>query len=256
MQDDPAAVLTTVIDDSIALLAETRAAVDLQEFASAVDRLGKADRVLVLGWGPAGALAEYLALHLHRLGCAATADPRTGVGLADSLSGLRDTDMHVLIAPLTRLREIDVALDQAEAVGAGSVLAVVDCSAHDIVPQAPSAPARTTTPPALPTRDVDPPRPSTSPVRPAQGRATRARREADLRLPHGPRLPRLAGAGAVMLIPPATARPQGHSGNGPRLRRVRTEGPVLRCVSARNDDPHPDAGAIAAVASRRSLDTP
>jgi len=122
VREDPAMVLDTVLDDSIALLAETRTAVAHEAFESTVALLSTAERILVLGWGPTGMLAEYLALHLHRLGCAAVPDTRSGMGLADSLSGVRSGDVLVVIAPLAHVREIDVALDRAAEVNARVVL--------------------------------------------------------------------------------------------------------------------------------------
>src|SRR5262249_54522041 len=53
------AVLDAVLADGINLLAETRETTDHQAFLESVAALARARRVLVLGFGPPGALAEY-----------------------------------------------------------------------------------------------------------------------------------------------------------------------------------------------------
>jgi DNA-binding MurR/RpiR family transcriptional regulator len=59
VRNDPRSVLDTVIDDAITLLAETRGVVDHDEFVDSLHLLADADRIVVVGWGTAGAMAQY-----------------------------------------------------------------------------------------------------------------------------------------------------------------------------------------------------
>ncbi|MGI9001876.1 MAG: MurR/RpiR family transcriptional regulator [Pseudonocardia sp.] len=122
VKGDPGSVLDAVLADGIDMLAEMRAIADHAVFLDAVASLAQARRVIVLGFGPPGALAEYMALNLSRIGKPARAETQSGFRLADGLAGLTGHDALLVLAPLRHLREIDVALDRARAVGARTVL--------------------------------------------------------------------------------------------------------------------------------------
>ncbi|QHN34671.1 MurR/RpiR family transcriptional regulator [Gordonia pseudamarae] len=78
----------------------------------AVDIAGRARRVCIVGFGPAGFLAGYAAHQFRRAGVPATAMTSTGQGFADELSRLTEGDA-VLALAYDRTREVDVLLDQA-----------------------------------------------------------------------------------------------------------------------------------------------
>lgn len=122
VHDDPRSVLDSVLNDTVVLLTEMRSVVDHDEFLGAVQLLADAETVMVMGWGPAGAAADYTALGLTRLGCAATSATQSGFRLADALSRLRAGDVILLLAPLVHLQEIDVVLTRASAIGASCIL--------------------------------------------------------------------------------------------------------------------------------------
>jgi DNA-binding MurR/RpiR family transcriptional regulator len=114
----PAAILDHVLELQIGFLEEARRTVRPDDFARAVDVLEAADRVLVSGLGPTGALCEYLVLRLRRFLRQAEAVNATGLRLADSLLGFRPGDALVLVvyetldddtaATLARANELDV----------------------------------------------------------------------------------------------------------------------------------------------------
>jgi DNA-binding MurR/RpiR family transcriptional regulator len=107
-----------VLELQIGFLEEARRTVRPDDFARAVDVLEAADRVLVSGLGPTGALCEYLVLRLRRFLRQAEAVNATGLRLADSLLGFRPGDALVLVvyetldddtaATLARANELDV----------------------------------------------------------------------------------------------------------------------------------------------------
>lgn len=119
---DPRSVLDSVLSDAVDLLAEMRSLVDHDEFLASVQLLSDAERVVVMGWGPAGAIADYAALGLSRLGCTAASETQSGFRLADALSRLRTGDVILLLAPLVHLQEIDVVLTRASTVGVRCIL--------------------------------------------------------------------------------------------------------------------------------------
>jgi DNA-binding MurR/RpiR family transcriptional regulator len=83
-------------------------------FLRAVEHLRKAERRHVFGIGPSGAVADYAALQMNRIGLATTALSVSGVGLADRLLGLGEGDALLAIAYAPLYREVAVTLDVAE----------------------------------------------------------------------------------------------------------------------------------------------
>ncbi|NJQ00481.1 MurR/RpiR family transcriptional regulator [Streptomyces zingiberis] len=84
--------------------------------------LASSERVWTLGFGPAGSLADFLALSLVRIGLEATAMTTTGFRLADDLLRFRRGDVLVVFAPVRLFREIDAALAHARETGVGTVV--------------------------------------------------------------------------------------------------------------------------------------
>jgi len=122
VRDDPRSVLDTVIDDAMILLAETRRTIDHGDFMESVELLTGASRIVIVGWGSAGAAAQYVSLALSRMGCPAVAETQSGFLLSDALASLKQDDVVLLLAPLLHVHEIDVTLDTANSAGAKSVL--------------------------------------------------------------------------------------------------------------------------------------
>jgi len=122
VQDDPRSVLDTVVNDALLLLNETRELVDHDDFHETVQLLASARRLMIIGWGTTGAVAEYAALSLTRLGRNATAETQSGFRLSDSLSTVDQDCVIVLLAPLLHVREIDITLEAATAAQARTVL--------------------------------------------------------------------------------------------------------------------------------------
>jgi DNA-binding MurR/RpiR family transcriptional regulator len=95
------------------LLESMRRATTQTAFATAVDLLHSAQRVVVYGIGPSASLADYLSARLRRLGRSAVTMTNTGIVLADALLDVRPTDVIVLIAFGRIYREVDAILDRA-----------------------------------------------------------------------------------------------------------------------------------------------
>jgi DNA-binding MurR/RpiR family transcriptional regulator len=114
----PAAILDHVLELQIGFLEDARRTVRPEEFTRAVDVLENAERVLVSGLGPTGALCEYLVLRLRRFLRQADAVNATGLRLADALLGFRSGDALVLVvyealdddtaATLDRANELEI----------------------------------------------------------------------------------------------------------------------------------------------------
>jgi DNA-binding MurR/RpiR family transcriptional regulator len=83
-------------------------------FTRAVECLRDAERRHVFGIGPSGAIAEYAALQMSRIGLPTTALSTSGIGLADRLLGMRTGDAVLMIAYAPIYREVAVTLDVAE----------------------------------------------------------------------------------------------------------------------------------------------
>src|SRR5215469_529644 len=112
--DDATRVLDEVLDLQIAALQETQGVMPRESFARALDLLASAERVHVLGFGPAGTLAEYMRLRLVRIGRDAHAHVHSGFLLAESLMALRPRDCLVVIAHGMYSGEIEVAIQHCQ----------------------------------------------------------------------------------------------------------------------------------------------
>ncbi|MEV0390257.1 MurR/RpiR family transcriptional regulator [Nonomuraea sp. NPDC050643] len=119
---DPEELLDRVFEDAVEVLRETRAALRGEGLALAAETLTQSREVIAYGVGPSGIAAEYLALRLNRLGMKARASSDTGFRFADLIVPLGPGDTVVMFAPARLFYELEVLLDQAEAVGAKVVL--------------------------------------------------------------------------------------------------------------------------------------
>jgi len=119
---DPARLLGHLIAiqrDHLAALSTPALAV---AYGAALDLLAQAQGAHVFGLGPSGAMADYLALQLGRVGLPARAMTHSGIGLADQLLAMRAGDVLVLIAYAPLYREVRVVLERAEGLGLPVVL--------------------------------------------------------------------------------------------------------------------------------------
>ena len=120
--NDPARLLAHVIaiqhDQLVALSVPSLAAA----YASALDILTQAQAAHVFGLGPSGAMADYFALQLGRVGLPSCGVTQSGIGLADQLLAMRAGDALVLIAYAPLYREVRVVLERAEALGSPVIL--------------------------------------------------------------------------------------------------------------------------------------
>lgn len=123
--NDPARLLAHVVGIQEDHLAALRAPAIALAYGQALDVLAGAGAAHVFGLGPSGAMAEYLALQLGRVGLPARALTHSGIGLADQMLAMRAGDVLVLIAYAPLYREVRAALDRAEALGL-SVLLISD----------------------------------------------------------------------------------------------------------------------------------
>ncbi|MHA6629898.1 MurR/RpiR family transcriptional regulator [Pseudonocardia sichuanensis] len=129
--DDPQHRAQRVFRDSARVVGALDESIRLDVWEAAVTAALESDRVVCYGIGPAGAVAEFCANSLRRVGLAAVASATTGLSLADELLGLRGGDLLVVFAPLRLFREISVVLDRAREVGARS-LAVTEALAQPL----------------------------------------------------------------------------------------------------------------------------
>ncbi|MEI6098182.1 MAG: MurR/RpiR family transcriptional regulator [Alphaproteobacteria bacterium] len=119
---DPARLLAHVIGIQQDHLAALRAPALSVAFGQALNLLTAAAAAHVFGLGPSGAMADYLALQLCRVGLPARAMTQSGIGLAEKLLAMQAGDLLVLIAYAPLYREVRVALERAEALGLPVVL--------------------------------------------------------------------------------------------------------------------------------------
>jgi len=95
---DLAAAFDTTLDIHARSLESLRGSVAAQRFGSAVDLLAGAERVLVFGLGPSGAMAAYFVAQLSRFGMEAATLSNAGLLFADELGRLRKGDVVVMLA--------------------------------------------------------------------------------------------------------------------------------------------------------------
>lgn len=119
---DLSAIWTRVFDEARERLEHSHRLWDQRAFQRAVEVLAGAGSTLVYGVGASEPAARHLALKLGRRGHRARSTGATGFALADELLPLTHGDAVVVFQPGRRLREIEVLVDRARAVGAGVVL--------------------------------------------------------------------------------------------------------------------------------------
>lgn len=115
-------LLPVAIDATVALLGELRSPRVTAGWRKAVALLRNSQRIWPMGFGPAAAPAEFLALSLQRIGRQARPVTMTGFRLADDLLQMGDGDVVVVFAPVRLFKEIDATLDHARSVGASTVV--------------------------------------------------------------------------------------------------------------------------------------
>ena len=118
----PEAVLAQVLAASIELLQEAQRTIRPENFTDAVKLIHGARETLILGFGGLGVLGEYLALRLTRLRHNVRSSIASGPQLADDLFRLTRDDVLVVVIHQIITNDVEVALDQAVAVGAKVVL--------------------------------------------------------------------------------------------------------------------------------------
>ncbi|GAA2654867.1 MurR/RpiR family transcriptional regulator [Nonomuraea recticatena] len=111
-----------VFDEAFERIEHCKRLFDQEAFTRAVSVVAAAGSVLVYGAGASEPAARHLALKLGRRGHRARPSSATGFALADELLWLGHGDAVVIFQPGRRLREIEVLIDRARAVGAGVVL--------------------------------------------------------------------------------------------------------------------------------------
>jgi DNA-binding MurR/RpiR family transcriptional regulator len=118
----PAAILDHVLELQIGFLAEARRTIRPEAFVRAVEVLETADRVIVAGLGPTGALCEYLVLRLRRFLRQAETVNATGLRLADALLSFSPGDALVLVVYEALDDDTAAMLERANEVGMPVVL--------------------------------------------------------------------------------------------------------------------------------------
>ena len=118
----PAAILDHVLELQIDFLAEARRTIEPEAFTRAVDVLDAAQRVVVSGLGPTGALCDYFVLRLRRFLRRAESVTATGLRLADSLLSLGPGDALVLVVYESLDDDTAVTLARANELGIPVVL--------------------------------------------------------------------------------------------------------------------------------------
>lgn len=122
LENSPAAALNAVLSDTATLISNNARSVDRNVFVRAIEMLTGAPEVVVVGWGTGGAAAEYASISLSRIGIRSRALTASGFRLADDVATLRAGQVILLLAPVLHIHEIDVVLEQANEVGARTIL--------------------------------------------------------------------------------------------------------------------------------------
>ena len=118
----PAEVLDHVLMQQIGLLEEARRTLRREDFATAVDLLATARRVVIHGNGPQEGIARYCALRLARFGRSAVALTHTGRRFADELLGMTADDVVLLLTYGEVDFEVELLLEHAASLGARVLL--------------------------------------------------------------------------------------------------------------------------------------
>jgi DNA-binding MurR/RpiR family transcriptional regulator len=116
LEGEATSALDKTLRNDIELLAQARETVSDDSFGCAVKIFGSADRIVIIGFGQPGMVAELTALSLNRSAKQAEALTMSGFRLADGLAGLRTGDAVLLLAPVRILPEIDVLLDHSASI--------------------------------------------------------------------------------------------------------------------------------------------
>jgi DNA-binding MurR/RpiR family transcriptional regulator len=111
---NPQSAFNTTLEITRAALEDLRSRVPADLFQAGVDALLGARRVYVFGIGPSGAMAEYLALGLARLGLDTKSLVRAGMLLADDIRPFAKGDVLVLFAYGRVSREVSTLLALAK----------------------------------------------------------------------------------------------------------------------------------------------
>ena len=115
------AALTGVIADARERLDETELSQDMAQLGAAVALISKASEVVSYGVGGSELAARHLSLKLNRLGHRTRHVGTTGFRLADDLLSLQASDVVVLYVPGRMLRDAEVLIERARAVGASCI---------------------------------------------------------------------------------------------------------------------------------------
>ncbi|WP_017592064.1 MurR/RpiR family transcriptional regulator [Nocardiopsis potens] len=142
---DLAGIWDRVADEARERIEHARAASSPDDLKRAVELLAGAREAAAYGVGSSGIAADHLALRLNRVGVRSRAIGSSGFRLADDLLRIGRGDVLVVFAPGRLLPEVEVLLERARAVGAGSVLVSEDLAEElgdrvDVVLTAPHTP--------------------------------------------------------------------------------------------------------------------
>lgn len=119
---DPARILRHALALAVDQMAAAARTVNPDAFGVATELVAGARDVVVLGAGPLGTVAEYLALRLSRISVRARAATTTGYLLADGLVNLREGDALVVVTAGLTTAELTAALEHAHRAGASAVV--------------------------------------------------------------------------------------------------------------------------------------
>jgi len=111
---DLEAAFQTTLDINQAALEQLRTGISPEQFQAVINGLVEAQQVFIFGIGPSGAMAEYLALGLARLGLTTKFLTQTGSLLADGIRQFRRGDILILFAYGQVYPEVTVMLDHAD----------------------------------------------------------------------------------------------------------------------------------------------
>lgn len=104
------------------LIALTSTSNDSDDFSAAVNLIVHSSTVYCYGLGASGIAADHLALRLRRIGVATTTLSNDGFRLADDAMAIGAHDLLVVFAPGRLTRDIETLIDQAQLVGANTLL--------------------------------------------------------------------------------------------------------------------------------------
>lgn len=129
-QGSPGALLHSVFTEAVESMREAERLLDPAAFERSVDVIAAGGSVVTFGVGVMRVVAEYCALGMRRHGVRAHHASQMGFALADELLLLGPGDVAVLFVPGRVVRDVEVILDHAAAVGAAVVL-VTDQLRHE-----------------------------------------------------------------------------------------------------------------------------